>query len=52
MGMDVSEEISSSQKSDVVRNFLKEIIASMVNFLGWGLRGNSRFLLIILTNWV
>lgn len=30
----------------------KETIASKVNFLAWGLRGNSRFLLIILTNWV
>lgn len=50
--MDILEEMSSSQKSDMVRNFLKEMIVSMVNFLGWGLRGNSRFLLIILTNWV
>lgn len=30
----------------------KETIASKVNFLAWGLRGNSKFLLIILTNWV
>ena len=30
----------------------KEIIISMVNFLGWGLRGDSCCPLIILTNWV
>lgn len=30
----------------------KETIASKVNLLAWGLGGNSRFLLIILTNWV